>query len=152
VISDETRRKIALTKLGPKNPNWKGDQCAMRTGNDRARRIFKSTPPCMKCGAPKSERHHIDGNPRNNAQENIAFLCRRHHMEADGRLEALRSLAPLSQPLASAVRSTAQTTATHCKRGHCVAMATYIVLLEVAERCVLNVKGSIRPPQRREDG
>ncbi len=32
------------------------------------------------------------GDPGNNAPENIAFLCRHHHMEADGRLEKFNEM------------------------------------------------------------
>lgn len=33
------------------------------------------------------ERHHADGDPFNNARENIMTVCRRCHMTIDGRLE-----------------------------------------------------------------
>ena len=49
--------------------------------------MFPGPRPCVKCRA-KGERHHVDGNPLNNVPENIAWLCRHHHMELDGRLEA----------------------------------------------------------------
>lgn len=38
-----------------------------------------------ECGR-KAERHHKDGNTRNNDRSNIAFLCNKHHKEADGRM------------------------------------------------------------------
>lgn len=57
-------------KMGANNPNWKGDGGSIRTGNDRARRW------------------NPGGHPYN-APENIIFLCRRHHMEEDGRLAKL---------------------------------------------------------------
>ena len=40
------------------------------------------------CGA-RAERHHKDGNTKNNAPENIEFLCHRHHTITDGRAAAL---------------------------------------------------------------
>lgn len=43
------------------------------------------------------ERHHRDGDTANNEAANIAFLCRRCHMEIDGRLAAFLSL-PKRQP------------------------------------------------------
>lgn len=43
--------------------------------------------PCEGCGRPGLDRHHIDGDPLNNSPENIVVLCRRCHMEQDGRLE-----------------------------------------------------------------
>jgi hypothetical protein len=66
--------------------NWKGEDAATGSKNMRARRMFFEPGPCEVCGA-KGERHHKDGDPGNNVRENIAMLCRRHHMEADGRLE-----------------------------------------------------------------
>lgn len=55
----------------------------------RARKIV-ALGPCEACGEPGVDRHHRDGNPRNNALANIAVLCRRCHMEADGRLIRFR--------------------------------------------------------------
>jgi 5-methylcytosine-specific restriction endonuclease McrA len=89
--SDEFKRKSSISKLGPKNPNWKGDAIERGSGRDRARRAYRSIGPCSNCGAPKTERHHIDGNTLNNNPENIAILCRRCHMIADGRLQSLLS-------------------------------------------------------------
>lgn len=79
--SEETKRKISLSKLGEKNPNWKGDDAKKGTGWDRARRIYP---------APKGyDRHHIDGNPLNNDPINVLIIPRRKHMKIDGRLDAL---------------------------------------------------------------
>src|SRR4051812_30246617 len=33
----------------------------------------------------EAERHHKDGNPNNNARNNVAFLCRAHHIATDNR-------------------------------------------------------------------
>lgn len=75
---------------GPKNPNWGGGDVLRAAGNLRARRWF-ALKPCQICGAEKSERHHVDANPLNNAPENIMFLCRRHHMQIDGRLDKFKT-------------------------------------------------------------
>jgi hypothetical protein len=77
-------------RRGVRHQNWKGDDVTVHTGRLRAQHLHP-TRPCAVCGAVRVDRHHIDGNTRNNAGSNIAFLCRRHHMEADGRLEALRA-------------------------------------------------------------
>lgn len=47
-------------------------------GRKRAQRLFKMMP-CARCGAEKSQRHHKDGNPCNNSESNIKFLCARCH-------------------------------------------------------------------------
>jgi len=65
------------------NPNWKGAMAPIGTARKRARRLY-NVQPCSVCGQT-GERHHIDGNANNNDPSNIAFLCRRHHMIADGR-------------------------------------------------------------------
>lgn len=88
--SDSVRRNaIRASKIGENNPNWKGDRCGVRSGRDRARSLFKSNEPCSICGSIKSERHHKDGDTLNNEPGNVVFLCRKHHMAADGRLSEL---------------------------------------------------------------
>jgi HNH endonuclease len=82
--SPEVIERIRVAKLGAKNPNWNGDNATVMTGRNRALRAFPARP-CQKCGAEKSDRHHIDANTLNNDASNIAFLCRRCHMAEDGR-------------------------------------------------------------------
>ncbi len=80
-LSAETKRKIAKTKMGSKNPMWKGDEATEGTMRWRLRRDIP---------VPKgSDRHHIDGNGRNSESSNILILSRREHMIKDGRMEAL---------------------------------------------------------------
>lgn len=83
------RRAISVSRLKEKNHNWKGNNASPHSARDRARLKFKIKKPCEVCGSTKAERHHKDGNPYNNSSENIIFLCRKHHMEADGRLKQL---------------------------------------------------------------
>ena len=57
-----------------------------KPGHDQASRLFPiKGQACEACGAPAYDRHHIDGNPENNVRSNIAFYCRRCHMDVDGR-------------------------------------------------------------------
>jgi DNA-binding CsgD family transcriptional regulator len=72
------------------NPNWKGDEIVRSTGHARARRRY-DLDQCEAdgCEARAVDRHHIDGNTANNSPDNIARLCRRCHMKADGRLDTL---------------------------------------------------------------
>lgn len=57
-------------------------------GHIEARRLYPlSTCEWDGCERPAVDRHHRDGDSTNNSPENIARLCRKHHMEADGRLE-----------------------------------------------------------------
>lgn len=99
-LSLETRQKIGAKlskerpeRRGPLNPNWKGNNATANTGRDRARHLYAVRQPCQVCGS-SAERHHIDGNPLNNAPENIAWLCRRHHQERDGRMAFLKNVMP----------------------------------------------------------
>ena len=74
------------------------------TGWSRAQRLYPNLATCQECGGrPAVERHHRDGNPLNNAPENLALVCRRCHMRLDGRTatEAARRLGR-----------------THCQHGH----------------------------------
>ena len=83
------RRNLSMAnskpKMAGKNPNWKGDNIKPHSGRGRAYRLFSTKQPCSVCGV-KAEIHHKDGNPCNNDPSNIDWLCRKHHMEADGRM------------------------------------------------------------------
>lgn len=72
-----------------------------RTGRQWARDHLPLEPNCERCGAEAVDRHHRDGNPLNNDPGNVASLCRRCHMELDGRL-----------------RWRLGRRETHCKHGH----------------------------------
>ena len=77
------------SRKGSRNGNWVGDRATENTGRQRAIRMYSSRQ-CIICGKP-GERHHKDGNTLNNNPDNVVFLCRSHHMEADGRLATLIS-------------------------------------------------------------
>jgi hypothetical protein len=67
-----------------RNQRWLGDDASDKVGRDRARRWFADTGTCSRPNCSRvAERHHIDGNTRNNAAENIAFLCHAHHMQVE---------------------------------------------------------------------
>jgi 5-methylcytosine-specific restriction endonuclease McrA len=83
--TDQLRTPEANEKrkmFGPDNPQWQGDDVTPKVGRKRALRMFPSIGPCVSCGNPKSERHHKDENPANNAPDNIEVLCRKCHMRA----------------------------------------------------------------------
>ena len=54
-------------------------------GRKRARAVYPGPHVCDVCGEP-AEIHHRDGDTLNNVRENIAFLCRRHHIRAEDRM------------------------------------------------------------------
>lgn len=88
-LTQEHKDRIAATKRGALNPNWKGDSAKPQSGRARAARIYKDIGSCVNCGNPKSQRHHIDRNTLNNNPDNIKILCGYCHLLEDGRLEAL---------------------------------------------------------------
>jgi hypothetical protein len=79
-------------KWGPENPQWKGDAARSTTKRRRARKIYP-LGPCERCGKPGTDRHHKDADTGNNTPDNIAILCRRCHMEEDGRLDRFHEMA-----------------------------------------------------------
>lgn len=78
---------LCAKQHGPNSPTWKGDALLPESGRARARAYFP-LQPCEVCGAmpetTKIYRHHRDTDPRHNTQDNIAFLCPKHHMAAHG--------------------------------------------------------------------
>ena len=74
-----------------KNPNWKGNAVSDSGARRRAQTNFK-LGLCEDCGKPGVDRHHNDGNVRNNSKKNISILCRRCHMERDGRLKKFKAI------------------------------------------------------------
>lgn len=91
-------------KWGAEHHAWKGNEIKQKSGRSRALRRFPKIGSCLGCGRKKAERHHVDGDTRNNDPSNIIALCRRCHMRADGRLEQFRKLAARNQPRAVAAR------------------------------------------------
>ncbi len=92
----DTRRSPSALATGADRPNWKGDDATTAVKRSRAQRTYPLdgvTCEWADCEDSAVDRHHIDGNTGNNRRSNIALVCRRHHMEWDGRLEAFRNLA-----------------------------------------------------------
>lgn len=88
----QTPEHVAARFASNPRPNWKGDAAGIKAGRSRALKAFPVIPPCERCGAAESERHHRDENTLNNDPDNIRFLCRRCHMVEDGRLAALPAM------------------------------------------------------------
>jgi hypothetical protein len=72
---------------GPDSAVWKGDEATEHAGRLRAQKRYP-LGPCERCGKPAIDRHHKDSVTTHNEPSNIARLCRRCHMEDDGRLVA----------------------------------------------------------------
>lgn len=65
-------------RSGEDHPSWLGDDAKPISIRARARliRVRRGAGYCESCTFMlASETHHKDGNPLNNADENLAFLC-----------------------------------------------------------------------------
>ena len=80
-----TIRTKSQATMGRLNSRWGGDNIDPNNGRCRALRMYPPQP-CHICGKV-AERHHKDGDTLNNEPSNIEWLCRKHHMEADGRMD-----------------------------------------------------------------
>lgn len=119
--SDAYKKHLSEIRMGEQNPFWKGDNAKVETGRARALSIYRDIGPCTRCGNPKSERHHIDGNTLNNNPKNIEVLCRRCHMQADGRLDKFRKQGEQFRPVVMAklaALADMRRAQTHCHKGH----------------------------------
>lgn len=81
-----------LIMRGENHVFWKGDAARDETKRNRAQKMYE-LGDCERCCAPAADRHHVDGDTGNNVRENIQLLCRRCHMEVDGRLARLVEMA-----------------------------------------------------------
>ncbi len=95
-----------------------GNAASVKAGRTRALRTFRDIGPCASCGSYLSERHHIDGNTLNNDPINIAVLCRKCHMVADGRAAALSVLSVSRIGELQAIAAQKKRDKTTCKNGH----------------------------------
>jgi 5-methylcytosine-specific restriction endonuclease McrA len=82
------RRQRFCSQTCSNRSHGKGDAASDSAKRRRANRLY-ALGACEDCGAPATERHHIDADTGNNRPENIARLCYRCHRTRDGRLERL---------------------------------------------------------------
>lgn len=75
---------------GKKHPAWKGDAATDESKRERVQRAY-ALGACELCGKPATDRHHRNGDPGDNDILNIQPLCRRCHMQIDGRLDVFKS-------------------------------------------------------------
>jgi hypothetical protein len=80
---------------------------------------------CENCGVPATDRHHIDGDTGNNDRSNIAILCRRCHMAADGRavrLAEMRIVPKAARPC----RICLEIRQRYLRKGRCIRCERYL--------------------------
>ncbi len=106
-FSPETLEKMRESARNRPRGTRKRRSTTDNAGRAIARWWFPMPDLCERCHVAKPiDRHHQDGNPQNNAPENVLCVCRRCHQELDGRIEMLRNMAAEKAKV------------THCKRGH----------------------------------
>ena len=103
---------------GKDHPRWMGDDISEKGGRARALRWYPELGPCIKCGSPRSERHHKDRDTANNEAGNIQPLCRKCHMKGDGRLDKLIEGTPSAINKAISAAAKIRKNREVCKRGH----------------------------------
>lgn len=89
-LSPETVENIRLSKLGDKNPMWKGDNVGNKALHEWVRGHLPEPEQCQVCEInPPRDLANMTG-IYNRDFKNWVYLCRRCHMESDGRMEILR--------------------------------------------------------------
>jgi len=82
--------KISLAKLGEKNPMWKGDDVGYSGVHFWARKLIKKPKWCVRCKKrPALDLSNISGEYKRDITD-WEYLCRKCHMDEDGRNEQLR--------------------------------------------------------------
>lgn len=75
------KKRSRVAVVGEPHPAYRANPKSHRTGHRRCRELFPGNQTCSVVGCSRiAERHHVDGNPLNNAPENVQFLCHKHHM------------------------------------------------------------------------
>lgn len=121
-LNDSSHRVFCTdrcAKLGKRNPNWKGDNLKWKqSGHCRARSLLPGPLICADCGGIGLDRHHKNGNTFDNSETNIEALCRRCHMQKDGRMGKLKTLILKVYKNGVAARAAQNKAKTKCKYGH----------------------------------
>ena len=88
-LSEESKHKIRLSHLGDKNPMWKGEDITYKRLHSWIRFNFPAPKECMNCSrVTRLDACNITG-VYNRDFINWKYLCRKCHMESDGRLEVM---------------------------------------------------------------
>lgn len=94
-ISEKGLENLKNTKLGDKNPNWKGNKVSIPGVHDYIRYRLPRPEKCQCC----NEGYPIDlANISQKYQRDISdweWLCRRCHMTKDGRMKNLKQYSHL---------------------------------------------------------
>lgn len=87
---EHVRPKLAASKIGEKNPMWKGDDVGYEGVHWWVTRHKSRSEVCESCGLNKPlDLANISGQYKRDFDD-WEWLCRSCHMVRDGRLEAMR--------------------------------------------------------------
>ena len=85
IVSEKTKKKMSLSKIGNKHPLWKGNKVSYGALHSWVKRHFKKPKLCHDC---KKEKPLDLTNKSGKYLRNLAdweWLCRKCHMIKDGR-------------------------------------------------------------------
>ncbi len=89
IFSEEAKRKIRDSKLGSKNPMWKANDVTYGALHEWIRNHKPKPEFCEECGCvPPYDLANISGEYKRDIND-FEWLCRKCHMDKDGRLERL---------------------------------------------------------------
>jgi hypothetical protein len=89
--TEETKEKIRITKIGARNPNWKGDKVGYASLHEWVRSRLPKSNTCEQCKlVPPRDLANISQEYKRDTND-WEWLCRRCHMLKDGRLKKLHS-------------------------------------------------------------
>lgn len=87
-LTEEHKRNVSLAKMGEKNAIWKGDSVSYKSLHAWVRRNKPAPTNCSSCNLPKRlDAANISGNYLRDLSDWV-YLCRKCHMESDGRMSA----------------------------------------------------------------
>ena len=91
------RPELRESKLGDKNPIWKGDDVGYNALHARINRNFKKPEKCQDCKInPAYDLANISQKYKTDISD-WEWLCRRCHMIKDGRMEKFKELTRLEK-------------------------------------------------------
>jgi len=87
--SEASLLKMRLIKLGENNPFWRGDKAGRGALHDWLKSRKPKTVLCERCGGRPPFDLALTGYKYTRDLNDYQWLCRRCHMEIDGRLDKL---------------------------------------------------------------
>ncbi len=90
VCTDETKRRISISHMEEKNPMWKGDAVGYCSLHEWVRNRKHAPLLCENCRTCPPMDLAAIGDRYTRNLDDWEYLCRKCHMEKDGRLKRLK--------------------------------------------------------------